>query len=190
MFIDKTYKSILTALLIVLLAGAIHSCCLESDKHYYFPEEAIIYYNTNDTITYKDMGSGEEEKLVVCLRDTFMSYEEVGGVLCSVQVYFYTAAYFLDLDSCNGNPNFIIHVKPNNYGRVIWIYNDSIVVNHTFTYEKDLQFDIELLGKKYYNVVKIEDQDWKGAEILFNLEYGLIQYSTPDSIVKTLYHEN
>lgn len=164
------------ALVMFLLAAGIAACCNEEDQIRYFPDEAITWYNTRDTVLFIDSGSGQQEKFATCLRDTVGSVTEKEGI-CSSFDYDYSIAYHLDRDRCSSGTSFVVQVSPDTVIEITRIRPGQDDVFYRVRYERSAEETMELCGQVHEGVVEVRNITAVFEEpILFSLRNGILQY--------------
>jgi len=176
-----------------ILAVFSFSCCLKKDKIFWFPDEAVQYYDNHDTIVFMDNISGEFDSLIVCSRETLQSIEDWGGSYCDYKEIFYERKYLLSKDSCQQDKfTFIVHVLAKGSISVFVNLPDgsSGFYNMAAPYDETPKVEIDIQGKTYTDVVRVTNSQIPGSWILINYLYGILQYTRNDTIIKSLYYEN
>ncbi len=165
------------------------SCCDKENGSFYFPHEAINYYNKYDTILFQDTISGIQEIHVICKRDTGLSVFEWGG-WCGYEDYNYSKIYFLTKDSCLNFPYLIINISPDTIIEIILVPLDGHNVFYNSNFPLSPKKIVKLSGFVYDNIVTIESHGlFDGPPILFNLKYGIIQYRSDTNTFNLINYE-
>jgi hypothetical protein len=146
---------------------------------YWFPDEAIRYYNDHDTVKFYCPESDVIESFIVCSRDTTIDIEQnYYNQFCEYAEFTHVLSYLLFLDSCSSLSYMLvlvnnlgperIQVSINEFGS----YDGELIVE----YDESKKFSIDVLGHTYSSVIRLPDP--KSSEIpfiLFSYEYGIIQ---------------
>jgi len=177
-----------------ILLLLISSCCNQKDRVYWFPDEAVRYYNDHDTVKFYCPESDVFETYVVCVRDSSVSIEQYhANQFCEYAVYRHTLDYRLSLDSC-GSSNFI-KVAINNL-RPGYIHA-SVYKNGSYNgvfgadFEDCTKISIDVLGYTYHNVIEIPGSEMSHIpSILFSYEYGVIQIQEENQTFSLINNEN
>jgi hypothetical protein len=154
----------------------ISSCCREGDSFFWFPKEAIQYYNENVAIKYYSSELQSEENYFVCRIDTGHSIFDYGN-FCGRQDHYYPILYDVVLDSCENERYFRITFAPDTIVIVIFEYSGDSHDYFSFDYTTLEKSQVEINGIMYDDVIK---QNGSGDDSIrsfsFSLHYGILQY--------------
>lgn len=187
----KTIIAIIVSLICLLLAS---SCCNKEDEVYWPPDEAIRYYDENDTIKFYCPEIDSFETYIVCLRDSEVSIEQYYyNRYCQYTVFTHAQFYRLYKDSCD-SPNmthFAINGLRHNYIQAsVNIGNECNDGTYEADFEDCKKFTEEVLGFTYNNVIEIPDSKMSELpSILFSYEYGVIQIKYEDRTFSLINNE-
>lgn len=154
----------------------ISSCCQEKDGAFWFPKEAIQYYNDNIAIDYYSPELGSLENYWVCSIDTGHSIFDYGGY-CGKQDHYYPILYDVILNSCENERYFHINISPDTIVKVIFEYDGNKHDYFKFNYNSVEKFQVEVNGIRYNDVVKQNGMDDDSIKaFFFSLNYGILKY--------------
>ncbi|MFO7669392.1 MAG: hypothetical protein R6W31_07015 [Bacteroidales bacterium] len=154
----------------------ISSCCREGDSYFWFPKEAIQYYNENVAIKYYSPELQSEENYFVCRIDTGHSIFDYGD-FCGRQDHYYPILYDVVLDSCENEKYFRITIAPDTIVKVIFEYGGNRHDYFKFNYTSEEKFQVEINGIKYNDVIIQNGTVNDSIEAFsFSLNYGILQY--------------
>ncbi len=188
----KKIINTLVAGLICLLI--ISSCCYKKDQVYWFPDEAIRYYNDHDTVKFYCPESDIIESFIVCERDTTITIEQYYyNQFCEYAVFTHVLSYLLFLDSCSSSSLILvsvnnlgpehIHVSINEFGS----YDGGFGAE----YDESKKFSIDVLDHTYSSVIELHDSESSEIPyILFSYEYGVIQIQFENQTFNLINDEN
>lgn len=157
----------------------ISSCCYKKDQVYWFPDEAIRYYNDHDTVKFYCPESDVIESFIVCSRDTTIDIEQnYYNQFCEYAEFTHVLSYVLYLDSCSSSS--LILVSLNTFGpeyiRVSIRGFGSYVGGFGAEYDESTKFSVDVLDHTYSSVIELHDSESSEIPfILFSYEYGIIQ---------------
>lgn len=152
------------------------SCCNEKGRYYWFPEDAVRFYNDHDTITFYSSELNEYEVYPVCSRDTLLSLNEYMD-RCNNADYLYSIEYSLVKDSCVADREFNIQINSDNSIYFHSIYSADHFENVFLLYNEFPKSTIVVLGKTYENTIELDNSFSDSLEfVIFSLEYGIIQF--------------
>ena len=185
----KYHRIILTGLVSVVIA---YSCC-EGDQEFWFPEGAIQYYDSQDTITFYCPESDTYAVYPICTRDTLVDVDHLLGRCDQYRIY-HSKFYELSMDTCGNSNRIRMFLDPGNKEEiyVIILETDSTQNGCSANYKESTKFSTEVLGKTYDNVIRIPSfgWDWNTVEsILFSYEYGVIQIEYEDHTLSLVNNE-
>ena len=173
-------------LIIVFILG---SCCNEEDSHYWFPDEAIRYYNTNDSIIFYSPELESIAEYIVCSIDTGHSIFDYGD-FCGRQDHYYPIRYDIHLDSCENERFFRINISPDSLVIVIFNYDKDRHDYFNFDYRILTKSQVEINDVIYEDVIEYNDpKSDRVRSFLFSLSHGILQYQS-DSLTFSLVHDD
>lgn len=162
----------------------IGSCCTEKDRVYWFPDEAVRYYNENDTVTFYCPEFDLYESYIVCNRDTSKTIEQYHeSPYCEPTVIKYSLRYILYLDSCGSSKHITVFIDTPNPGNIrVSIYQpDSDSGGSHVSFDESTKFSTDVFGFSYHNVIEIPgSESYEIPSILFSYEFGVIQIKYED----------
>jgi hypothetical protein len=172
----------------------ISSCCNKKDQVYWFPEEAIRYYNDHDTLKFYCPESDVIESYIVCRRDTSIDIEQYYyNQFCEYAEFRHILSYKLSLDSCSSSSFILVSVntvKPE-YIQVSVRGFGSYDVGFGAVYDESKKFSIDVLDHTYSSVIEIPDSESSEIPfILFSYEYGIIQIQYENQTFNLINDEN
>lgn len=171
-----------------------NSCCNEKDRVYWFPDEAVRYYNEHDTVKFYCAESDVFESYIVCNRDTSQSIEQYYyNSHCEYTEYSYSLRYILYLDSCGSSQMIIVGIDNARPGNIdVSITTPDIDrVGNAVLFDESRKFSIDVLGYTYHDVIEISSSG--SSEIpsfLFSYEYGVIQIQFENKTFSLANNEN
>ena len=173
---------------IILLV--ISSCC--HDNEYWFPDEAVRYYNDHDTIKFYCPETDKYEVYPVCGTDTTVRVEPYYG-LCDYTDSFYGKQYELYRDSCESTKKILVLVKYSVQDDIIVSVSESEnnVFYNTANFGKTQKITIDVLGHTYKDAIRIPGTEWGDIiSLVFSYEYGIIQMQYADQTLSLINDEN
>ena len=179
MFIRPLQNFIHRCFLIVVIMFLMISCCNEEDRHHWYPEEAVRYYNENDTITFYSVETGQFEVYPICDREPMSASWEHKGTWCYYVETFHGIRYSLQKDSCASDLGIVVSIKSENNIAINWDYSegrDYFDLNPLESHSAP----INVLGSIYENTFEIPNGKYGSDSIksvIFSFEYGIIQYN-------------
>ena len=170
------------------------SCCDQRDEVYWFPDEAVRYYNEHDTVKFYCPENDVLESYAVCTRDTPIQIEQIKhNQFCEYVVYRHTLYYKLDIDSCGSSKSIVIFIDLSRSGNisVSIAHPDNDQGRFSTYFHENTTFSINVIDHTYHNVVEISGSESSEIpSILFSYEYGVIQINYENQTFSFVNDEN